>query len=76
MPGWAGLSSAKARADAVWVGWGFIAEHAEFADLCRELGIVFIGPDGDVMRLLGDKIHFENLLSRRTYRSRPGAADR
>jgi acetyl/propionyl-CoA carboxylase alpha subunit/acetyl-CoA carboxylase carboxyltransferase component len=45
-----------ARADAVWVGWGFVAEHAEFADLCREIGIVFIGPDGDAMRRLGDKI--------------------
>ena len=45
-----------ARADAVWVGWGFVAEHAEFADLCREIGIVFIGPDADVMRRLGDKI--------------------
>jgi len=47
---------ATARADAVWVGWGFVAEHAEFADLCREIGLVFIGPDGDVMRRLGDKI--------------------
>ena len=45
-----------ARAEAVWVGWGFVAEHADFADLCREMGIVFIGPDGDVMRRLGDKI--------------------
>ena len=44
------------RADAAWVGWGFVAEHAAFADLCRDLGIVFIGPDGDVMRRLGDKI--------------------
>ncbi len=47
---------AMARADAVWVGWGFVAEHAAFADLCRELGVVFIGPDGDVMRRVGDKI--------------------
>ena len=45
-----------ARAEAVWVGWGFVAEHPEFADLCRKLDIVFIGPDGDVMRRLGDKI--------------------
>ena len=37
-------SLAAARADAVWVGWGFVAEHAAFADLCREMGIVFIGP--------------------------------
>ncbi len=46
----------SARAQAVWVGWGFVAEHAQFADLCRDLGIVFIGPEGDVMRRLGDKI--------------------
>jgi acetyl/propionyl-CoA carboxylase alpha subunit/acetyl-CoA carboxylase carboxyltransferase component len=50
-----------ARADAVWVGWGFVAEHAAFADLCREMGIVFIGPDGDVMRRLGDKISSKHL---------------
>ena len=51
----------QARADAVWVGWGFVAEHAAFADLCHELGIVFIGPDGDVMRRVGDKIAAKRL---------------
>jgi acetyl/propionyl-CoA carboxylase alpha subunit/acetyl-CoA carboxylase carboxyltransferase component len=51
----------SARADAVWVGWGFVAEHAAFADLCRELGIVFIGPDADVMRQVGDKIASKRL---------------
>ena len=50
-----------ARADAVWVGWGFVAEHADFADLCREMGIVFIGPSGEVMRRLGDKISSKRL---------------
>ena len=43
-------------ADAVWVGWGFVAEHADFAELCDGLGVVFIGPSADVMRRLGDKI--------------------
>ncbi len=52
---------ATAHADAVWVGWGFVAEHAAFADLCREMGIVFIGPDGNVMRLVGDKIASKRL---------------
>ncbi len=52
---------AIAKADAVWVGWGFVAEHAAFADLCRELGIVFIGPDGDAMRRTGDKIASKRL---------------
>ncbi len=50
-----------ARADAVWVGWGFVAEHAQFADLCRDMGIVFIGPGGNVMRRLGDKISSKRL---------------
>ncbi len=50
-----------ARAEAVWVGWGFVAEHAEFADLCREMGIVFIGPEADAMRRLGDKISSKRL---------------
>lgn len=46
----------EARAEAVWVGWGFVAEHAAFAELCESLGIVFIGPSPAVMRKLGDKI--------------------
>src|SRR6476646_8390463 len=44
------------RADAVWPGWGFVSEKAEFADLCARLGITFIGPSAEVMRRLGDKI--------------------
>ena len=63
-----GRALALARADAAWVGWGFVAEHAAFADLCREIGIVFIGPDGDVMRLLGDKI-VEQLVEQELVRS-------
>ncbi len=51
----------SARADAAWVGWGFVAEHPAFADLCREMDIVFIGPDSDAMRRLGDKISSKRL---------------
>jgi acetyl/propionyl-CoA carboxylase alpha subunit/acetyl-CoA carboxylase carboxyltransferase component len=54
----------RARADSVWVGWGFVAERPEFADLCDELGITFIGPSGDVMRALGDKIGAKLLAER------------
>lgn len=46
----------EARADAVWVGWGFLAEDAEFADMVADMGMTFIGPSGDAMRRLGDKI--------------------
>ena len=51
-------------ADAVWVGWGFVAEHAAFADLCERMGVVFIGPDGAMMRALGDKITSKRLAER------------
>jgi len=46
----------QAKADAVWVGWGFVAEDSGFADLVESNGITFIGPSGDAMRKLGDKI--------------------
>jgi acetyl/propionyl-CoA carboxylase alpha subunit/acetyl-CoA carboxylase carboxyltransferase component len=52
---------ARARADSVWVGWGFVAESAEFAACCEAAGITFIGPPSDVIRLLGDKIRAKQL---------------
>ena len=61
----------SAHADAVWVGWGFVAEHAAFADLCREMGIVFIGPDGDVMRRVSDKIASKRLAEQAQITSCP-----
>jgi acetyl/propionyl-CoA carboxylase alpha subunit/acetyl-CoA carboxylase carboxyltransferase component len=54
----------ETRAEAVWPGWGFVAEHAGFADLCERLGIVFIGPTGDMMRKLGDKIASKQLAEK------------
>ncbi len=49
------------RADAAWVGWGFVAEHPDFAELCERLDIVFVGPDSQVMRVLGDKVEAKRL---------------
>ena len=51
----------EAQAEAVWVGWGFVAEHPDFAERCEQLGIVFVGPDSSVMRALGDKISAKRL---------------
>ena len=45
-----------AKAEAVWVGWGFVAEDPAFAEIVAKLGITFIGPSADAMRLLGDKV--------------------
>ncbi|WP_280402714.1 carboxyl transferase domain-containing protein [Nocardia carnea] len=44
------------KADAAWVGWGFVAEDPAFAELCEEIGVTFVGPDPEAMRKLGDKI--------------------
>src|SRR5579875_2037165 len=46
----------ESGAEAVWVGWGFVSEQADFADRVAALGLTFMGPSGDVMRRLGDKI--------------------
>lgn len=53
------------RADAVWVGWGFVAEDPAFADLCERLGLVFIGPPARAMRQLCDRVE-ARLLAERT----------
>jgi acetyl-CoA carboxylase biotin carboxylase subunit len=45
-----------ADTDAVHPGYGFLAESAEFAEVCENCGIKFIGPTSTVMRLMGNKI--------------------
>jgi len=42
--------------DAVWPGWGFVAEDPDFVARLDEAGIRFLGPSADAMRALGDKI--------------------
>lgn len=42
-------------ADAIHPGFGFLSENADFADLCKENGIEFIGPNSRSIRMLGDK---------------------
>ncbi|HLU26452.1 MAG TPA: acetyl-CoA carboxylase biotin carboxylase subunit [Longimicrobiales bacterium] len=42
-------------ADAIHPGYGFLAENAEFAEICERSDIVFIGPTAEQIRLMGDK---------------------
>ena len=42
-------------ADAIHPGYGFLAENANFADMCDSCGLTFIGPTADVIRKMGDK---------------------
>lgn len=43
-------------ADAIHPGYGFLSENATFADMVEDHGITFIGPKGDHIRMMGDKI--------------------
>jgi len=52
------------RADAVWPGWGFVAEDAEFVERLREADIAFLGPSPEAMRAVGDKIAAKQLAER------------
>ena len=44
------------NADAVHPGYGFLAENADFAEVCAEYNVKFIGPSPDLIRKMGDKI--------------------
>ncbi|TMB39059.1 MAG: ATP-grasp domain-containing protein [Deltaproteobacteria bacterium] len=54
----------RAGADAVWPGWGFVAEDPVFADRVVTEGMRFLGPSGDAMRALGDKVAAKQLAER------------
>ena len=42
--------------DAIHPGYGFLSENVQFAARCREEGIIFVGPEPEVMEQLGDKV--------------------
>ncbi|MBS4083278.1 MAG: acetyl-CoA carboxylase biotin carboxylase subunit [Rhizobiales bacterium] len=50
------IDAAKASgADAIHPGYGFLSENAEFAEQCEKAGLIYVGPQSSVIRLMGDK---------------------
>lgn len=53
-------------ADAIHPGYGFLAENAEFAEICERADIAFIGPTAEQIRLMGDKAVARRTIDRKS----------
>ncbi len=51
-----------AGADAVHPGYGFLAENAEFAEVCVANGLAFIGPPAEAISKMGDKAYAKSSM--------------
>ncbi len=62
-------------ADAIHPGYGFLSENAEFAEICKNCGITFIGPTAENMRLMGDKISARQTVTKAGVPILPGTKE-
>ena len=61
-------------AQAIHPGYGFLSENADFADRVEQSGFVFIGPKGDNIRLMGDKVSAKQAMIKAGVPTVPGSA--
>lgn len=68
------ISAAEiADVEAIHPGYGFLAENAHFAEICRSCNITFIGPNPEPMKLMGDKLQAKKTMRKAGLPVVPGA---
>ena len=65
----------KTGAEGIHPGYGFMAEDASFAELCKKNGIEFIGPPVSAMKLMGSKIDSKRSMMKAGVHVVPGVAE-
>jgi acetyl-CoA carboxylase, biotin carboxylase subunit len=71
------IAAAKqAGVDAIHPGYGFLSENGDFADAVEAAGMIFIGPSGEAIRTLGDKVAARNVARRAGVPTVPGSDGR
>ena len=70
------LSAAElTQVDAIYPGYGFLAEDSNFAEMCEKSGFKFIGPSPDTIKNMGDKITAKNFVAKHNIPIVPGFSD-
>ncbi|SDO19994.1 biotin carboxyl carrier protein /biotin carboxylase [Nakamurella panacisegetis] len=67
--------AARAGADAVHPGYGFLSENADFAQAVLDAGLIWIGPSPQAIRDLGDKVTARHIATRAGAPLVPGTAE-